>query len=509
MDKYILAFDIGTTAIKAGIINLVNFEIVALEKRENKVLLPAEGWAEQEAEELWDAVTELSQNLTNKWKISGIVYATQMAGVLPLDKSGNPLRNFIIWLDERGKGYPKELWKGVFKVKGYNLLRLIKFLYISGGAPSTTGKDPISKILWLRENEPEVYRKTWKFVDVKSYLLFKTTGNIVTSPDEANLTWLVDTRKGRAIWHEKLLQQYGIDPQVLPPIKTSIELAGHVTSSSARELGVNPGTPVFVGSGDMVATAIGSGAVNTSEIHIYIGTSDWIATHIDKRKLDLFHHVGSILSAIPGLYLLVAEQEIAGSALDKIMTLLGMSKYEELEKVVSTVEPGAGGMLFFPWLYGERAPIDDPFVRGGIFNLSLRSGKGEILRAVMEGVAFNIKWAYQYIERLAGYNKEVRIVGGAALSNTWCQILADVLRRKVIRMAQPRYAVLIGAAVIGSIGLGLYSSFTDATKRLRIDKIFTPTQNLEIYNKLFKEFIKIYNNLKNTYRRLNEQKLIK
>jgi len=133
-------------------------------------------------------------------KVAGIIFSAHMAGVLPVDKDGNPLRPMMIWLDERAAGLPRDLWRGPLKVQGYNMFKLFRFLRITGGAPSKTGKDPLSKILWIRENEPDLYNKTRKILDVKGYLIYKATGKYLTSPDEANLTWLADTRRGFARW---------------------------------------------------------------------------------------------------------------------------------------------------------------------------------------------------------------------------------------------------------------------------------------------------------------------
>ena len=505
MARLILAFDVGTTAVKAGLVDASTFEVVAYVQRRNEVLFPQEGWAEQNPEDLWHVVSELSAELGNRDEVVGVVFATQMAGVLPVDKDGAPLRRMIIWLDERGRGYPRGLWGGALRVKGYNLFRLMEFIWVTGGAPSATGKDPLSKMLWLRDNEPDVWSRTYKFLDVKAYLLYRATGVFVTSPDEANLTWLLDTRRGRAEWNLRLAGRYGVPPEKLPAVKKSVEVAGRLTHEAARELGLPPDLPVFVGSGDMAAAAVGSGAVGEGEMHVYVGTSDWVAAHVRERRLDLFHYVGSIHSAIPGAYLLVAEQEVAGAALDKVMELLGVADYGEVERLVSSAEPGAGGMIFLPWLYGERAPIDDPHVRGGVINLSLRSGRGQMLRAVMEGVAMNIRWAFRYVERLARFNPEVRVVGGGALSDTWCQILADVLGRVVVRVSQPRQAVLRGAAAVAAVGLGLYSNFIDAAARFRVDRRFAPSENRVVYDKLFNVFVHLYRSLKNNFKSLNLQ----
>ncbi len=503
MASHVLAFDVGTTAVKAGLVDAFTFEVVAYVQKRNEVLFPREGWAEQEPEDLWRVVSELSADLTDKGEVVGVVFATQMAGVLPVDRGGAPLRRMIIWLDERGRGYPRELWGGALRVKGYNLFRLLEFIRVTGGAPSATGKDPLSKMLWIRENEPDVWNRTYKFLDVKAYLLYRATGVFVTSPDEANLTWLLDTRRGRAEWDLRLAGRYGVPPEKLPVVKKSVEVAGRLTREAARELGLSPGLPVFVGSGDMAAAAVGSGAVREGEVHIYVGTSDWVAAHVRERKLDLFHYVGSIHSAIPGSYLLVAEQEVAGAALDKVVELLGVADYGEVERLVSSAEPGAGGVVFLPWLYGERAPIDDPHVRGGVINLSLRSGRREVLRAVMEGVAMNIRWAFSYVERLARFNPEVRVVGGGALSDVWCQILADVLGRVVVRVSQPRQAVVRGAAAVAAVGLGFYGNFSDAAARFRVDKRFTPSENRAVYDKLFKSFVNLYRSLKSNFKDLN------
>lgn len=498
--RLILAFDVGTTKLKAGLVDIEKFKVVGKASLDAEIILPRQGWAEVSPNKLWESICKLSKSLISEYNVApeALIFTAHMAGVLPVGKAGDPLCNIIIWLDERAHGYPRDVWRGVFKIEGYNLLKLIKFLRITGGAPSKTGKDPLSKIMWLRDNEPDIYRSTWKFLDVKGYLLMKSTGNVVTSPDEATLTWLADTRGGRALWSGPLLRDYGLSADLFPEIKESTDLAGRLTEEAASELGVAEDTPVFVGCGDLTAAAVGSGAVSEGEPHIYIGTSDWIGAHISNRVVDVFHYIGSILSGIPGKYLLVAEQEIAAGALEWLMNLGlgGVESYSEVEDQVRHSEPGSGGILFLPWMFGERCPVDNPYLRGAFINLSVEKGSPELYRAVMEGVALNIRWAWKYFKPKIKWSAPIKLVGGAALFDVWCEILSDALSIEIVRMADPGDAGLRGLGAIASVGLGLYKDFEEAAARFSIDKVFKPNpENSSKYDMLFKYYLELYNNL--------------
>lgn len=507
---YALAFDIGTTKVKASLVDLWSIEIINKASYPAKILYPEEGWAEINPEEFWEDLVRLSREVVENQPdlvsdIKAIVFSPHMAGVVPIDKEGNPLRNIMIWLDERAAGYPKSLWKGVLKIEGYNLIKLLKFLRITGGAPSKTGKDPISKILWIKENETDIYNKTYKFLDVKGYLINKTTGNFVTSPDEANLTWLVDTRKGKAVWHDGLAREYGINKELLPEIKETIDVAGYLKNEIAEELGVPSGIPVLVGAGDLTTAAVGSGAVKEGEVHIYIGTSDWIGAHISKRKVDVSHYIGSIMSAIPQKYLLVAEQEIAGAALDWVMDITNLTNYEELdEKIWEIMYSEERPIIFLPWMYGERCPIDDPYVRGSILNLDVKSDKIDLAKSAMEGVVLNIKWAYGFFEKINGEREEVVAVGGGCRMDSWCQMIADAINKRVKRVKEPENTGLRGAGMIASVGLKIHKSFEEVSEWVKTDKVFEPKDKGVIrYKWLLREFEKLYKKLKKVYRVLN------
>ncbi len=500
---YILAVDIGTSTLKAGLVDVSNLSVKVKVSEKASFSAPRHGWAEVDPEGLWVEVSKLISEVAGPYYslIRGLTVSGHMAGVVPVDKSGSPLRNLIIWLDERAAGYPRELWGGLLKFKGYNLARLIEFLLITGGAPSRTGKDPLSKMDWIRYNEPEVWRKTFKILGTNGFIIFKLTGNYVTSPDDASLTWLLD--KGNR-WSLRLLRKYGIPLEFLPDISMSTDIAGYVLGDVSKELNVPPNTPVVVGSGDLTSAAVGSGAVGEGELHVYIGTSSWVAGHISRRKVDLLHYIGSIPSAIPGMYLLVAEQEIAGGALDYLMKLFGLEgSYSLVEELASKAAPGSKGLIFAPWLYGERAPIDDPEVRGVLLGLSLDHGKGDVLRAVMEGVALNIKWSHIYMEKIVGPKNSVNIVGGGAKSSLWCQIVASALNKLVYRVREPENSTLRGSAMIALVALGIDPDFKSAASKVAIDKEFKPDKKqAEIYSSMFKEYVKIYGKLKETFYKL-------
>lgn len=511
MNVQILAVDIGTTNMKVGLVDIDSFKVIYKVSEKTNIIYPRHGWAEQDPEELWWKVSKLIRKLLSEadgWEINikGIIYTAHMAGVLPLDKDGNPLRNIIIWLDERAAGLPKDIWKGIIKISGYNIFKLINFLRVTGGAPSKTGKDPISKILWIREYERDIYRKTAIFSDVKGYLIYRSTGNVITSPDEAHLTWLADTRNKFAAWYKPLLRKYGLSENHFPKIYESVSIAGYLTDDAANDLGLKANIPVIVGSGDLTAAAIGSGAVAEGEPHIYIGTSNWIAAHINKRKVDVLHYIGSLLSGIPNKYLLIAEQEVAGAALDWAIEFLKIDggNYKHVENLVKSSTPGANKLIFLPWMYGERSPIDDPYVRGALINLSFLHGDKDILRAIMEGVALNIRWAYKYFKRLIKPADMINVVGGGVSSDTWCQILADTLNIKIRRLLDPQDAGLRGSSTIAAVALNIYKSFESAVKRYSYDRVFRPDENnVKIYNNLYKNFVQLYSKTKGIFRELN------
>jgi len=517
LDKLVLSYDVGTTYLKASLMD-TKFNILGIKLENYPVYFPKKGYAEQDPFDWWKAVVKTTNQLIEEKKvdaskIAAIAFAGQTLSTVLINKNGEPLMKSIIWMDSRAAPQAKKIvGGGLIKVSGYNLFSLIKFLRITGGGPGLAGKDVIPRILWVKENMPDIYRETHKFLDSNGFMIYKATGEKVISRFDAHLTWLMDTRLGKYYWSKTILKKYGMDKEKLPEIKLSTDIAGKLTKEAAHELNLPEGIPVIVGAGDIACVAVGSGAVKEKECFLYIGTSDFMGAHVRKRKVDVSHYMGSICSAISDMYLYTGEQETAGTCLDwvkdeifeKVPEKSSEKIYDLLDEVADRISPGSEGLLFAPWLSGERTPMNDYTIRGGFHNLSLEHTREHAVRAVMEGVTFNIRWAFMSMEKKVGKAPWVNFVGGGAMRNTWGQITADVLNREIRQVEDPREAGVRGATMIATVALGIHKDFPTAAKHVRIARIFKPTpENVKVYNGLFIEFQKLYKNNKKICRNLN------
>ncbi len=511
-ERNILAVDVGTSEVKAA---LVSHEGVIRDcaRSHLEVLHPRPTWAEQDPNGWWHAIASAVRDL---WKnaperrdtVSGMVFSCQMFGVLPVDVDGKPLMNAMIWLDTRSREQARAITDGFPKVAGYGLGRVIKWLRETNGAPNLAGRDTISKYIWLREERPDVWERTHKLLDVKDYLLLRSTGRTVTTYDLASGGWLFRTRKDQLGWSEPILDMLDLDTSRLPTVIRSTEVAGFLQEDAAADLGIAPGTPVVAGAGDVPSCAIGSGAVRDGEVHVCLGTSSWVASHRDDRCVDPFSATGTLCAAELGKYILIATQETAGASMEWLRrNLLGEHiGYDEINALVEDCPPGAGGVTFFPWMMGERVPVDDSSVRGGFVNLSLDHDKSHVLRAIYEGVALNTRWAFGVVEKLL---KEpvphVRITGGGAQSDIWCQITADVLQRPVHRVANPQFCGVRGAAVIALRALGEIPRLEDTGHLVEVTDRFEPrAAYASLYDERYAAYRDYYDRTHSWFRRLNE-----
>lgn len=523
-EKYVIAHDMGTSADKAILVTVTG-KIIDSAKKHYPLYHPKPNYAEQDPLDWWDAVCETTKSVIEKTSadpkdIVGMTFSTQTQNVVALNKEGNPVRNAISWLDGRSADIIREkFWKKP-RVMGYNIFRLPKFLIKTGGAPGTTGKDQIGKILWMKYNEPELFAKTKKFIDAKDFIIYKLTGSMVTSVDIAVIWWFLDTRKNKNVWDEKLCKYAEITPDQLSEVKPSAAIAGYVTKEASAKTGLLEGTPIINGAGDLASAALGSAAIDEGELHISLGTSGWVAGHFTKRKIDLAHYTGCIGSAYPDKYYLgMAHQETAGICLEwlknKILYHEEILKeewhranlYEIMDELAVKAGPGANGLMFTPWMFGERCPLDDDHVRAGLYNVSLDHSREHLVRAVFEGIAFNTRWAMETLENLYSKVEQLNIIGGGAKSDIWCQIFADILNRKINRVSDPQQAGARGIALLASMTLGYIQSFDDIKKHIIIDKTFYPDPTRrDLYDKLFVNFKKIYKNNKRWYKRMNKNR---
>jgi xylulokinase len=312
------------------------------------------------------------------------------------------------------------------------------------------------------------------------------------------LFWLADTRDiDRVRWHTGLMARLGLDPARFPPLLRSIDVLGPLADGAADALGLPRGTPVVAGAADLQSCCVGSGAVRDGEAHLYVGTSSWVLYHTPRRRLDALHSIASLPSAIPGRYFVATEQDMAGGALEFALRNLGLGTGPEgfaaVEAALANTAPGAAGVLFTPWLNGEKTPVDDESLRGGFHGLGVATTRDDLLRAVVEGVALNARWLLLHLDRLAGGRLDpLNAVGGGVQSDGWSQVYADVLGRTVRRVRHPRAANARGAAWIAAVGLGRLR-FDDLPALVRFDGVFEPRPaHRAVYDDAFRRFLRAW-----------------
>ncbi len=517
----ILAIDLGTSGPKVGAVTadgaLLDSEFV----RTELVLLPG-GGAEQDPAEWWSAICTATSHMLARGAvaaedIAAVNCTCQWSGTVAVDRHGEPLMNAIIWMDTRGARHIRKLVGGPLSFQGYGLGKALRWISLTGGAPGLSGKDPIAHILYLRHERPEIYRASYKLLEPKDYLNLQLTGQLTTTVDTISLHWVTDNRDiGRIRYSDALLGMSGLERDKLPELHPSAAVLGPICESAARDLGLSERVQVVGGSPDVLGAAIGSGAVRDYEAHLYVGTSSWLTCHVPFKKTDIVHNMATLPSAIPNRYLVANEQETAGACLtflrDKLLCAddeLGTAPppadfFQRLDQLAARAPAGAGRVIFTPWLYGERTPVEDHTVRGAFFNLSLDSTRAHLVRAVLEGVAHNARWLLGYLEKMVGRRLDpIRFIGGGAKSALWCQVFADILDRTICQVEQPIEANLRGAAFQAAVALG-HLSFDEVPERVPIAQSFAPDPaKRAIYDELFGEFLNLYRQNRRIHARLN------
>lgn len=522
-EKLILAIDLGTSGPKVALVS-TRGEIVASDSEETPLTFLPGGGAEQVPDEWWSAIVRASRRVLDRearrsGDVAAVSCTAQYSCTVAVDRDGRPLMNAISWMDTRGARAVHEAVGGWPSFQGYGLWKLVKWIRLTGGAPGQSGKDSLAHILWLRSERPDIYRAAHKFLEPKDYLNHRLTGRFAATFDSINLHWLTDNRDiSRIRYDQSLLSLVGVERDKLPDLIHATDVLGPLLPGPARELGLPPGLPVVGGTTDAQSSGIGSGAVKDFEGHLYVGTSSWISCYVPFMKTDIFHNIASLPSAVPGRYFVANEQECAGACVAFLRDGLiypadelaagprPADPYKLFDKIAAAVPAGSERVIFLPWMYGERTPIEDHSVRGGFFNLSLRTKRECMVRAVLEGVAYNSRWLLQCVERFCGrpFNG-LNFLGGGAKSDLWCQIYADVLNRDIRQVKDSVQANTRGAGLVGAVALNLIS-FNDVASRVEIARTFRPDPaNRAVYDGLFREFLQFYKQNKGIFRRLNQQ----
>ena len=520
-EPYILAVDLGTSALKTALIS-VSGKVVGWEVQDIPLYVLPDGGAEQNPSDWWEAFLTTSRRLIQKElvpveSIVAVCCSTQGECTVPVDADGKALMNVISWLDMRGAKHLPKIIGGLIKVSGYNVFKLPRWLNLTGGVPTHTGTDPAAHMLYVRYEHPEIYQRTYKFLTALDFMNLCLTGKFVATPDSILTSWVTDNRDSEHIdYDDGLLKACGIGKDKFPELVQCTTVIGDLKQDVSRVLGLRSDVKVVAGAIDVSAAAIGSGAVNDFDAHLYIGTSNWVAAHVPYKKTDLSSWMASVPCAIPGKYLMIVLQTTAGGNLNYLRDKILFHKDELLnethtpdvfqifDRIAAKVPPGSHGLMYMPWIYGERSPVDDRNARAALFNISLENTREDIIRAFLEGVALNTRWLISPAEKFLGRKlTQLNFVGGGAKSDVWSQILADVLDLDIRQVRDPVQANARGAAFIASVGLG-YMAFEEIPQRVGFRATYSPNpENRALYDKLFAEFVQFYRHNKKGYKALN------
>ena len=529
---YIIIYDFGTSSLKSCIFDITG-EKIRIEADSNasyKLNILENGGAEQDPEEWWRAICEATKELFMKSDItpediSGLAFCTQMQGVVLVDANGKALRPAMNYVDSRGvREFRDCMGKGLVKVSGCSLYKLLRNLRVNY-AGSVSVKDPVWKYKWVENNEPEIFAKVDKWLDVNDYLVARCTGKLIRTADSAFATFLYDTRKGKEGWNKGLLKMYKVKPEHLPPIIDSTDLVGGLTEKAAGDLGLKAGTPVFGGGGDTTFVNIGAGCTSPHDTHIYVGTSGWVSTYLDYQTVDLRAMITGVLSANHGYFNYYAELETAGKcyewvknhlALDEINVYIEKTEitddfesefkslYDYMSSEVSKVPPGANGVIFTPWLHGNRCPFEDVNAAGMFFNIRIDTGKRDMIRAVLEGICYHLRWLLECEARKVKTSEMIRFVGGGSLSPVICQILADITGRKIETVNNAQETGAMGAAIVVAAGLTGEAVKDLSQKLVKVNHTYIPDpDNKEIYERNYKVFKNLYKSNAGNFKQLN------
>jgi xylulokinase len=500
----IAAYDFGTTGCKASFFKAEG-KLVATAYEEYPTYYPRSGWVEQDPADWKNALVESTLELFEKSKvkpknIACLSFSGHMMGCIPVDKRGNPLTNrCMLWADHRSKKQAKRIIESI----GWDRF------YLETGAGLDVVLYPAAKIPWIRENQPELYRKASKFIGTKDVISAWLTCNIATDFSEASDSGLLNLKNRD--WHRDFIKAFGINHDKMPQLLPSTAVVGRLSSDAARLTGFFEGTPVVIGGGDVPCGTAGAGAVKENLPYICVGSAGWISVARKEPIIDLSARPMSLCHVVPDLYTSQVIMYSAGIAYkwsrDEIFTGFfqkdeetekNSESFDSLNKLAGTSPAGARGVLFLPYLRPGGAPHYDLYASGAFLGLRLTNKKADLIRAVLEGVVLNFRIMMKCIEQSCSFS-DVRIIGGVSKSALWRQVFADVLKKNIISLSAQQEANTLGAAVVGGVGAGLFNDFSAIERFVKVKSVTSPDSDAaEVYDELFSVFIQAYHDLHNT-----------
>ncbi len=502
MSKLCVAIDQGTTDVKVGFVTLTG-EILWSDHAGLTTDFGPNGRATQDAAVWWDQVTSLVQRglaHVDPDEVVAVCCTGMWSSTVPVAEDGTPVGPASTWLDTQGRAHSRKVIAG--PVAGMKPVAAVRWLRKTGAAPSTSGADPIGHLLHFRLDLPEVHRAAKWYLEPVDYLALRFSGVAAASHASMTGAWLTDNRKLDVLrYDDELVRLAGVDASKLPPLVPTGSVVGKVRDG----LGLPTSAQVVTGLPDLHTAAVGAGAVQPYATHLAISTSSWISCPVPFKKTDISHQIASLPGLRPGEYLVGNNHETAGRCLQWFRDAFapGM-EFDELTALAGSSPPGSGNVLFAPWLVGERSPVDDRNARAGFHNVSIDASLATFARAVLEGVAFNARWLHTYVEKFCKRRLDpIRIFGGGAVSDLWCQIHADVMDRTIERVAHPRECGIRGAAIFAGMALGEVRA--DEVERLvAVERTFTPDASTRaVYDRLYEEFAGLHKQQRKMFARLN------
>jgi xylulokinase len=475
----LIGVDVGTSGTRALAVT-TDGELVAEASRPHELLTPRPGWSEQDPAQWWDATRAvLAEVAPAAGEVVGLGLTGQMHGSVFLDAAGKVIRPALLWNDQRTAAECDEITE---RVGAERLLEL-------AGNPALTGFQA-PKILWLARNEPDAYARVASVLLPKDYVRLLLTGEHATDASDAAGTLLLDVRARD--WSAAILDALEIPREWMPAVHEGPEGTGTLRDELAAELGLPRGLPVAAGGGDNAAAAVGVGVVREGSLSSSIGTSGVIFAHRDAFAPDPSGRVHAFCHAVPGAWHLMSVVLSAGGSLSWWRDQTG-SDFGTLVAEAEAVAPGAEGLVFLPYLTGERTPHLDPEARGGFVGLTVRHGRGHLTRAVMEGVAFSMRDGLEIMRDLGTPDYDVRAVGGGARSPLWLQLQADVYGR-AIRGTVIDEGPAYGAALLAGVAAGAFADVGDATARVRLrEEVTEPDpERARRYDELYQVYTSLY-----------------
>ena len=502
--KYILAHDLGTSGNKATLFSeagtMIGSEVFSYDAHYFNGT-----WVEQNAEDWWNAVCHTSKSLIaatgiNPADIGAISFSGQMMGCLCVDRAGNPLRPSIIWADQRSVKQSAQIEEHISQWDFYNIV-----------GHKNTPSYGIQKLMWVRDNEPDIYEQTYKTLNAKDFIVCRLTGEFYTEYSDGNSMGCFDLNN--LTWSEKILGYANINIDKLPELKPSTFVAGGVTKEAAKACGLAAGTPVVLGGGDGSVANVGAGSIAPGQTYCCMGTSAWITTTSEKPIFDEQMRTVTWAHVIPGLYAPNGTMQYAGGAYNWMKNTIckmecydakvnGTSPYEYMNAQIAESPVGANGIIFLPYMLGERAPRWDVDAKGAFIGLKPENTRGDVLRSVLEGVTMNLSIILEALRSQIDIN-ELMILGGGAKGEVWRQMMADIYNAKITVPTLLEEAGSMGAAVIGGVGAGMYKDFTAIDKFLELNSVNEPNlANVTAYEPVKELFDECYFALKDVFKKM-------